>query len=207
MMTEWAWGFLFSTILLSSFLISNYAAARGLPFHLTRKIAHLAAVIPVVLAPIVFEAVWFPLGLTLAFLVLLIAAHNVDIFPGVVKKGRWSEVFFPLSLAISLSLWPFSPWLAVLPGIFLSLGDGAAGIVRSMVYQRPSKGLWGSAACLAVCLPFSVLVAPFWFGVAGAVAFTAAEWLCGDTGVIHLDDNLAGPVSATVAMAVAYALV
>lgn len=206
-MTEWSWGFLFSTILLSSFLLANYAAARGLPFHLTRKIAHLAAVIPVALAPIVFQSVWFPLGLTLSFLVLLIAAHNVDLFPGVVSKGRWSEVFFPLSLALCLSLWPFSPWLAVLPGIFLSLADGAAGIVRSLVYRRPSKGLWGSAVCLAVCLPFSVLVAPFWIGIAGAGAFTLAEWLCGEAGRIHVDDNLVAPVASAASMAVTYALV
>lgn len=201
-MTQWAWSFLFSTILVFSFLLSNYAFAQGLPFHLTRKIAHLAAVIPVALAPIVFQSVWFPLGLTLAFLVLLIAAHNIGLFPGVVKKGRWSEVFFPLSLALCLSLWPFSPWLAVLPGIFLSLADGAAGIVRSLVYRRPTKGLWGSAACLVVCLPFSVLVAPFWVGVAGAGAFTVAEWLSGDTGVVHLDDNLVAPVAAAAVMGI-----
>lgn len=205
-MTEWAWSLLFSTFLLSSFLAANHAFARGLPFHLTRKIAHLVAVVPVALAPVVFTSVWFPLGLSSVFLVLLVAAHNVDLFPGVVRKGRWSEVFFPLSLILSLSLWPFSPWLAVLPGIFLSLGDGAAGIVRSLLYRRPTKGLWGSAACLGVCLPFSVLAEPLWIGAVGATAFTVAEFLCGDVGCIKADDNLAAPVSAAAVMGVAYAL-
>ena len=201
-MTPLAWAFLFTSLLLSSFLVANYLVARGVPFHLARKVAHLSAGVPIGLSPLVFPSVWYPVGLALAFLALLTLSHQIDLLPGVSRPGRWSEVSFPAAVLLSLALWPVSPWAAALPGLWVALGDGVAGLVRAWVYQRPSKGLWGSAACLAVCLPLAVLVTPFWVGIAGVGAFTVAEYLCGDVGRIHLDDNLAAPVAATAIMGV-----
>jgi hypothetical protein len=205
-MTPLGWAFLFTSLLLSSFLAANYLVARGVPFHIARKVAHLSAGVPIGLSPIVFPSVWYPCGLVLTFLALLLLSHRFDILPGVSKPGRWSEVAFPAAVLLSLALWPISPWAAALPGLWVALGDGAAGLVRARVYKKPSKGLWGTAACLAVCLPFSVLVTPFWLGLAGAVAFTAAEGLFGDVGRIHLDDNLAAPVAAAAVMGVSLAV-
>ena len=205
-MTPFAWAFLFTSLLLGSFLAANYLVAHGVPFHIARKVAHLTAGVPIGLSPLVFPSVWYPTGLALAFLALLTLSHQIDLLPGVSRPGRWSEVSFPVAVLLSLGLWPISPWAAALPGLCIALGDGAAGLVRARVYRRPCKGLWGTAACLAVCLPFSVLVHPIWVGVLGVIGFTVVEYLSGDLAPIKLDDNLTAPVAAGVVMGVSLAV-
>ena len=201
-MTPLAWTFLFTSLLLGSFLAANYLVARGVPFHLARKVAHLSAGIPIGLSPAVFPSVWYPFGLALAFLVLLTLSHQIDLLPGVSRPGRWSEVGFPLAVLLCLTLWPLSPWAAALPGLWVALGDGVGGLVRALVYKRPCKGLWGSVACLMLCAPFAVLVKPWWVGVAGVIAFTVVEYLSGDSAPLKLDDNLTAPVAAAAVMGV-----
>lgn len=200
MMTPLAWVFLFTSLLLGSFLAANYLVARGVPFHLARKVAHLSAGIPIGLAPLVFPSVWYPFGLALAFLGLLTLSHQIDLLPGVSRPGRWSEVGFPLAVLLCLTLWPISPWAAALPGLWVALGDGVAGLVRALVYKKPGKGLWGSAACIALCAPFAALVHPWWVGVMGVIAFAVVEYLSGDFALIKWDDNLTAPVAAAVVM-------
>lgn len=205
-MTPFAWAFVFTSLLLGSFLVANYLVAHGTPFHIARKVAHLSAGIPIGLSPVVFPSVWYPVGLALAFLALLTLSHWIDLLPGVSRRGRWSEVSFPAAVLLSLSLWPISPWAAALPGLCVALGDGAAGLVRARVYRKPCKGLWGSAACLGVCLPFSVLVHPWWVGVLGVIGFTVVEYLSGDLAPIKIDDNLSSPVAAAAIMGVSLAV-
>lgn len=200
MMTPLAWAFLFTSLLLASFLVANYLVARGVPFHLARKVAHCAAAVPIGLSPVVFPSVLYPLALALAFLALLALSHELDLLPGVSQKGRWSEVGFPLAVLLCLILWPISPWAAALPGLWVALGDGVAGLVRAVVYKKPGKGLWGSVACLALCAPLALLVDPWWVGVAGAIGFSVVEYLSGDFAPLKLDDNLAAPVAAAVVM-------
>ena len=206
-MTPLGWAFLFTSLLLGSFLAANYLVARGVPFHLARKAAHLTAGVPIGLSPLVFPSVWYPAGLALAFLALLTLSHQIDLLPGVSRPGRWSEVGFPLAVLLCLLLWPLSPWAAALPGLWVALGDGVAGLVRALVYKKPSKGIWGSAACIAVCAPFAVLVYPLWVGVLGAIVFTAVEYLSGDFAPFKLDDNLTAPVAAAAIMGVALKVV
>jgi hypothetical protein len=207
MMTPFAWAFLFTSLLLTSFLAANYLVARGVPFHLARKVSHLSAGIPIGLAPVVFPSVWYPAGLALAFLALLTLSHQIDLLPGVSRRGRWSEVGFPMAVLLCLILWPISPWAAVLPGLWVALGDGVAGLVRALVYKRPCKGLWGSVACLTLCAPFAVLVQPLWVGALGVIGFTVVEHLSGDFALIKVDDNLAAPVAAAAIMGVSLAVI
>ena len=201
-MTPLAWAFLFTSLLLGSFLVANYLVARDVPFHLARKVAHLAAGVPIGLSPLVFSSVWYPAGLALAFLALLTLSHQIDLLPGVCKKGRWSEIGFAFAVLLCLILWPISPWAAALPGLWVALGDGVAGLVRALVYKKPCKGLWGSAACITLCAPFAALVNPWWVGVAGVVGFTVIEHLSGDFAPIKVDDNLSAPVAAASIMGV-----
>ena len=206
-MTPFAWAFLFTSLLLGSFLVANYLVARGVPFHLARKVSHLTAGVPIGLSPLVFPSVWYPFGLALAFLALLTLSHQIDLLPGVSRRGRWSEVGFPLAVLLCLTLWPLSPWAAALPGLWVALGDGVAGLVRALVYKKQCKGLWGSVACLAVCAPFALLVHPLLVGVAGAIGFTVVERLSGDLAPIKLDDNLAAPVASAAIMGILLAVI
>jgi hypothetical protein len=201
-MTPLTWAFLFTSLLLGSFLVANYLVARGVPFHLARKVSHLSAGVPIGLSPIVFPSVWYPFGLALGFIALLTLSHQIDLLPGVSRRGRWSEVGFPIAVLLCLTLWPISPWAAALPGLWVALGDGVAGLVRALVYKRPCKGLWGSAACIAVCAPLAALIQPLWVGLAGAIGFTVVEYLSGEFAPIKLEDNLAAPVAAAAVMGV-----
>ena len=205
-MNELGWAGWLAAFLLLAALISNALFLHGVPHHLSRKAMHLLAAVPIGLSPLIFHSVFYPLALTLTFLVLLAVSHQLELLPGVSQRGRWSEVGFPLAVLLCLTLWPISPWAAALPGLCVALGDGAAGLVRARVYKKPCKGLWGTAACLGICLPFSVLVTPFWIGIAGVIGFTVVEYLSGDFAPIKLDDNLTAPVAAASIMGVLLAV-
>jgi len=97
-------------------------------------------------------------------------------------------------------LWLDKPLVAISCLLFMAWGDMITGIVRSQVYGRPVKGLWGSVAMLATCLVIALaFVQPFWVGAVAALVATVTEWACGDVGVIKcLDDNLMIPLTSCV---------
>ena len=136
-MSEAAWAGWLAAFMLLVLLVSNGVMGLGVPFYLARKVSHFGAAVPLALAPSVFTDVRYPLGLTLGFLVLLAVTHRWDFFPGSAKKGRWSELWFPFSVALSLAvLWPLDPWVAVVPGLWLALGDGITGLTRMATLRR-----------------------------------------------------------------------
>lgn len=195
-----------AAFMLLTLLVSNGARSLGVPFYISRKVAHFGAAVPLLLAPVFFQDLWFPLSLSLASLFLLAATHNYDLFPGFAKKGRWSEVAFPFSIALSLGLlWRADPWAAVVPGLWLALGDGITGLVRYVTLKREKKGWWGSLACFVVCAVIgAVLIHPMWAGILGAATATIAERYCGDAegALLHLDDNLVMPIAGLAIIAV-----
>jgi len=69
--------------------------------------------------------------------------------------------------------------------------------VRSQLYHRPVKGLWGSLAMFITCLIISfAFIHPFWIGLSVSIVATFTEYACGDVGLIKiLDDNLAIPIT------------
>lgn len=204
-MTGVAWAGWLSAFMLLGFLVSNGLRGLGVPFYTSRKVAHFSAAVPIAISPFVFDSIWYPLGLALAFLLILVLTHNYDFFPGCARKGRWSECWFPFSIALSIVvLWSVSPYAAIAPALMLSLGDGITGIVRKLTIGKEMKGNWGSVACLCVCLVVGLwLVRPMWAGALGALAATIAEKYCGDTpdSLVHLDDNLTLPLAALAVIA------
>lgn len=205
-MSQLGWAGWLAAFMLLMFLISNGLHTRGLPFYTTRKLVHFGAAVPLLVSPLVFQDVIYPVALALAFLGLLASTHNWDFFPGCARKGRWSELWFPFSVAGSIAvLWSVGPWLAMVPGLLLSLADGGTGIVRKMVYQREVKGNWGSVACFAIALAVAVpIIQPHWLGIPVALAATVAERYCGDApgSKLKVDDNLALPSAALAVMVV-----
>ena len=193
--------------LLGVFAVSNAVHSRGLPFFVSRKVAHVGAGLALLALPWLFVGPMWPVALSLGFLLLLAATHRTNIWHGFARTGRVAELAFAFSCFLSLLLlWGRDPWLAVVPPLFMAFGDAATGIVRFRVYKKEVKGWWGSLACLGVCSAIALLVQPLWVGLAGAVAFTVTEKLCGDVGVIHIDDNLAAPLAAMAVMEGLYAL-
>lgn len=190
--------------------LSNVLYGRGVPFYLSRKVIHFGAAPAILALPLVFDSAYFPILLS-AFLVFQLAMHHLlfaagerNFFPGFVRKGRLSEVYFAIASLISIAaLWHIDAWLAIVPSLWLALGDGITGVVRSYTSGREVKDWWGSLACLIVCSAISIaLVTPLVAGLAGAAAATIAERYSGDAegALIKLDDNLAMPLAGLATM-------
>ena len=185
--------------------ISNILYDLKVPQYVSRKIGHSAGGLAFLLCALVFSSAWWPLILSAAFVVMLGGARfaKPDTFRGVGGSGRpgnvMAEVWFPLAAIPVLGvgwLWLERPLLAVACILFMAWGDALTGLVRSKVYGRPVKGLWGSVAMLIACLVIAwALIEPLWIGALAALVATVTEWACGDVGVIKkLDDNLMIPL-------------
>src|SRR3990167_2988583 len=118
-MSEFDMAVLLSVSLMVGFLIANYAHTHGVPFYVSRKIAHFSAGITIGVFPFVFQDSYWPTLLPLGFLLLLVLTHDSTIFHGFAQKGRLSEVYFALSVAIVIAAaYSYRPWLAVSACLF-----------------------------------------------------------------------------------------
>ncbi|MCH1772061.1 MULTISPECIES: phosphatidate cytidylyltransferase [Metallosphaera] len=110
------------------------------------------------------------------------------------ESDNMGEIFFSFSFGtILLVMWILEPtfwelgnkylYVALLPLIFMSFGDGVTGIVRNYVYGRRFKGFWGSVGMLILTAPLGYLLLSV-PGLLSAVIATAVEVLP------ILDDNL-----------------
>ncbi len=112
-----------------------------------------------------------------------------------------AEVWFPL-VAIPVFtiswLWLNKPAVSVASLLFMAWGDGVTGLVRSFVYHKAVKGLWGSLAMLCACLAIAlVFIRPFWIGVAASVVAVITERTFGEYGILKWgDDNWAIPLAS-----------
>ena len=209
-MPQWVAIFLVTFIALWSIAMSNALYDEKVPNYLSRKLAHVGAGIAFVLSAIFFNTGWTIFGITAAFAVLIFLAKwlNPTMIRGIGGAGRpdsMAELWFPLACATSIGvgwLWLGSPWLGVLPCLFVSFGDAVTGLVRSRVYRKETKGLWGTWAMLATCLGLAFLVQPVWIGHAGAVVATIAEMVTKATR--RWDDNPALILGSTAVMGLLY---
>ena len=141
---------------------------------------------------------------------MLIRFTVPNILRGVGGTGRSNaiaEIWYTWSCVFAIGLgwiWFGNAWLGVLPCLFLSFGDTVTGLTRTIVYKRETKGTWGSAMMLFVCLGLAGLLYPYWIGVVGAVVATVAEKYTKTSRFV--DDNLTLTVSSAIVMGVAYGL-
>ncbi len=189
--------------------ISNMLFDLKVPHYISRKIGHCAGGLAFLMAVLFFSSAWWPLILTFLFSLVLWVARlrRPHTFRGVGGSGRspgvMAEVWFALIgipvFAIGW-LWLNKPLIALACLLFMAWGDCITGLVRSDVYKKPVKGLWGSLAMLIVCLSISwAFIHPFWIGALGSVIATLTEWSFGDLGVFKwADDNWAIPAVSLV---------
>lgn len=175
--------------------LSNLFLDYGAPQYITRKVAHAFGGIAFLLCALLFSSYIWPLALAVGFTLLLGGARFLkpDTFRGVGGSARahaFAEVFFPAAGALALFNWVWSgnPFLGVLPGIYLGLGDMATGLTRSWHCKREKKGWCGTLAMFVVCLLVSYFLKPYWIGMAMAVSAVLAERF---TPLSHgwIDDN------------------
>ncbi|MBA7687820.1 hypothetical protein ES703_96293 [subsurface metagenome] len=190
--------------------ISNVLFDLKVPHYISRKIGHSAGGLGFLLMALLFSSGWWALIIAAAFAAMLGGARYVrpTTFRGVGGSGRpkevMAEVWFPLASLPVIGvgwIWLDKPLVAISCLLFMAWGDMMTGIVRSQVYGRPVKGLWGSVAMLATCLVIAgAFIQPFWVGAVGAVVATITEWACGDVSKIKwlrwADDNLMIPLTS-----------
>ena len=207
-MAEWSWAVLLSSILLGIFALSNYLHDLTGNFVISRKCAHFGAGAVILPFPLVFEGMLYPVLLPALFLLGLYIGHRTELFHGFVRKARIAELGFAAGVLVSMAVaWRIDPWLATVPVMFMSMGDGSTGLVR-WLHHRGQAGFrkyWcGTIAMGIICLPFSFLISPYWIGLVGAAAATAVEKVCGDVSIINIDDNLTVPLVSLAVMVPLY---
>jgi len=190
--------------------LSNILYDLKVPHYTSRKIGHAAGGLGFLICALLFSSGWWPLILAVCFVALLWGARFVkpNTFRGVGGTGRptkaMAEVWFPLAAIPVIGIgwvWLDRPLVAISCLLFMAWGDCCTGIVRSQIYGRAVKGLWGSVAMFITCLVIAwCFIEPFWVGAVTAMVATVTEWACGDVSKVKwlrwADDNLMIPLTS-----------
>lgn len=162
-------------------LLARALHARGVPNYLSRKVAHVTGGVAYLLC-VLFLPVWVAVGLSGAYALGMVAARIAvpSLLNGVGGEARhaYAEITYPLAGTAALAIgWGIlgDRWLALVPILYLALGDSITGLVRSYFYHRETKGWLGSVGMLGVCLLVALLYPVYWIGAVGAVIATVAE--------------------------------
>jgi phytol kinase len=205
MIAESPYAVLIAGSVLVGLWLSNTLYDLKVPHYISRKIGHSAGGLGFLIMVFVFSSAVWPIILSFGFGLLLWLARvrRPQTFRGVGGSGRdpgvMAEVWFAWIAVPVLAigwLWLDQPRIAVASLLFMAWGDCVTGLIRSDVYHKAVKGLWGSLGMLLVCLAISwALVTPFWIGAAASVVAAITEWAFGDVGRIKwADDNWAIPI-------------
>lgn len=170
----------------------------------TRKIVHmLGSGAPSLLVPVVFSDFWYPTvgGVLVGLFVQLTHASNRRLYWFQTEDNR-NDVTFAVMWWLSLSLlwWVLGdPWLAILPALFMSFGDGITGVVRNAWIRRRSKHPIGNLFMLLLSAPMGWVVAnqaepalPVWGLIAAIVATIVERYEIGP-----IDDNILIALAST----------
>lgn len=150
----------------------------SLAVYVSRKLIHaLAAGIATVLVPLVFHTPLVPAALSAALAALLVAFRRKGGMRWFQTSNDANEVTFVVSWGASLTaVWlaTRNMTLAILPPLYISIGDAVTGFVRAAVLGRREKHWVGNLAMSAFTVPVGVaLLGPIWGVVTGAAAAVA----------------------------------
>jgi len=177
------------TLKLSKFverLTNNYVA---------RKFIHMAGGgVVAVVSPFVLSSPLVIIVSSYSMAIFLLTRRRTKPLEWFQERDNMGEIFFSLSFGtILLISWVLYPnfwhlgdrhlFVALLPLLFMSFGDGITGIIRNYVYGRRFKGLWGSLGMFLLSAPLGFFLLSVPGFLAGVVA-TAAEL------IPFVDDNL-----------------
>ncbi|BCU67437.1 phosphatidate cytidylyltransferase [Sulfolobales archaeon HS-7] len=167
--------------------------------YVSRKIIHmLGGGVVATLAPFVFSTPLIIIIMSyLLTIVLLVSRLGRKGFYWFQEKGNYGEIFFTLSFGtLPLVLWiqnhqywNMRPeiWVAIVPLMYMSFGDGVTGILRNYIYKKRVKGLWGTVGMLIVSSVIGYIYLGL-LGILSAIIATFAEILP------KIDDNITIPL-------------
>ena len=169
----------------------------GMAKYLTRKLVHiLAGGVPAALTPLLFNSPVYPV--LMAALVTAYVALRRRLMPmrWFQEPGNRNEITFSAMWGVAMLLsWLLTGDLIAgsIAALYMSLGDGVTGVVRSRHGRR--EKMWdGTLAMLAVCSALGLAGAGA-AGLASAVASSLVERLRA------IDDNVTVPLTAVIIVA------
>ncbi len=183
------WGEMAKALILSIYVLGvvlvtkpiySFLRKKGLPHNVAiyynRKIIHIfAGGVIAFLVPFIFTAplVPFIMALLLGGFLYYWHARGKLLYWFQTDENMY-EVNFTIAWGISvLLLWVIlgDPRAAVVPAVFISLGDGVTGIIRNAFFAKRTKHWYGNLGMVAVTLPLGYVLA----GSIGALAAIIAS--------------------------------
>ena len=128
-----------------------------------RKLVHILAGGVIALFVPLFLTPFFPLisGLILAIFTYYSHKRNQALY-WFQNKRDFNDVSFCLMWGFTVFiLWNLtgSPWLSIIPVVFMSFGDGITGIVRNAMFKKRTKHPLGNLYMFGICAPLGFIFA------------------------------------------------
>jgi len=191
--------------------LSNLMYDYQVPHYTSRKLGHLFGGCAALFALFLFDSWLLPTIIAGGFTILLglariLRPHTFRGVGGSGRPGAAAEFWFPLSMTICWGIgWGIfnQPVISTIATLLMAWGDAVTGLVRSKVYGRAVKGLWGSLAMFVVCLIITAtFIRPYYIGVLMSIGAVITEWSCGDVSPVKflrkVDDNIGIPIVALI---------
>ncbi len=177
-----------------SFILVHKSKSEIQAAYFSRKVIHfLSGGLTALVVPFLSEP-FVPFLLAMGLAMMTYIPHKIGrIFKWFQVEDNISEVYFCVVWAFLILLMWYVPaqlggiWLAVVPILFMSFGDGITGIVRNILYSKRVKSWDGNIAMLMVCIPIGYFTFG-WKGILAAILASVVE---------HyelVDDNISVPL-------------
>ncbi len=172
--------------------------------YMARKAIHiLSAGVSVLVAGLIFSDWLVPLLLGSLMVAFTVLGHFRKPYNWFQIRRNYADIYFTVACTVLLVVfWNYNVWIGVLSALFLAWGDGLTGVVRSFVYGKRNKGIWGNIAMFAACMT----LAYFMNGRVGYVAFFGAAFASIVEKLELIDDNISIPFGSAIVMALLPAL-
>ena len=178
-----------------------------------RKLVHIfAGGVAVLMVPVIFSNSLFPLisGISLAaFTYFFHRRRNGKLLYWFQTEENLNDVTFCLMWGLSIFvLWNIfqiqgveNPgWIAIIPSVFMALGDGITGIVRNAAFRERSKHPIGNVFMALLCIPVGFIFGYYagiaYGGVIAAIVASIGERF--EFGLI--DDNIIITISSALVL-------
>ena len=155
-----------------------------------------------------YHSYWYPLLAGILLTIITCISHKRG------SKLYWfqtnndlNDVNFCLMWGISITfLWIITsnPWVAIIPAVFMSFGDGITGVIRNIFYKKRCKHPIGNVFMALICIPIGYALGaqgsiPIGGAIAGLIASIAERYEYGS-----FDDNVFITVSTTLFILIYY---
>ncbi|HLI46334.1 MAG TPA: hypothetical protein VKU94_03995 [Geobacterales bacterium] len=184
----------------------KHGYVHNVAIYFNRKIIHvLAGGLVAFLVPILFSSFLIPLILGLLFAVLTYLPHRTNkLLYWFQDPSNYYEVNFCIMWALIIAFGWFifnNPWMAVIPVLFMSIGDAVTGFVRNLIYRKRTKSWIGNLAMGIVSLPIGAII-----GLPGIIAALIASFV-EHFEFKYVDDNITVPLFSFIIIYAAWAFI